>query len=79
MDQKSATLSLAGLRERQIAIDADHTRICNFKSAEGDDYEKVSSNLGSLVESAVKAAAERANNASLSAPSSRPLSRAACT
>ncbi|KAL9114581.1 MAG: hypothetical protein Q9187_007434, partial [Circinaria calcarea] len=74
VDQKSATLGLSGLRERQIALDADHTRVCKFESAEGDDYEQVSFNLGRLVKSAVKAAAERAHIASLSVPPSRPLS-----
>ncbi|KAA6414807.1 MAG: hypothetical protein FRX48_01557 [Lasallia pustulata] len=77
VDQKSATLGLAGLRERQIPMDADHTGVCKFESAEGDDYEQVSFNLVRLVKSAVKAAAERARIASLSVPSSRPLSEAA--
>ncbi|KAA6413113.1 MAG: hypothetical protein FRX48_02857 [Lasallia pustulata] len=77
VDQKSATLGLAGLRERQIPMDADHTGVCKFESAEGDDYEQVSFNLVRLVKSAVKAAAERACIASPSVPSSRPLSEAA--
>ncbi|KAA6414866.1 MAG: hypothetical protein FRX48_01616 [Lasallia pustulata] len=77
VDQKSATLGLAGLRERQIPMDADHTGVCKFESAEGDDYEQVSFNLVRLVKSAVEAAAERARIASLSVPSSRPLSEAA--
>ncbi|KAA6411567.1 MAG: hypothetical protein FRX48_04847 [Lasallia pustulata] len=77
VDQKSATLGLAGLRERQIPMDADHTGVCKFESAEGDDYEQVSFNLVRLVKSAVKAVAERACIASLSVPSSRPLSEAA--
>ncbi|SLM39419.1 WD40/YVTN repeat-like-containing domain, partial [Lasallia pustulata] len=79
VDQKSATLGLAGLRERQIPMDADHTGVCKFESAEGDDYEQVSFNLVRLVKSAVKSAAERACIASLSVPSSRPLSEAALT
>ncbi|SLM38551.1 P-loop containing nucleoside triphosphate hydrolase [Lasallia pustulata] len=77
VDQKSATLGLAGLRERQIPMDADHTGVCKFESAAGDDYEQVSFNLVRLVKSAVKTAAERARIASLSVPSSRPLSEAA--
>ncbi|KAA6410460.1 MAG: hypothetical protein FRX48_05882 [Lasallia pustulata] len=76
VDKKSATLGLAGLRERQIPMDADHTGVCKFESAEGDDYEQVSFNLVQLVKSAVKSAAERARIASLSVPSSRPLSEA---
>ncbi|SLM39233.1 WD40/YVTN repeat-like-containing domain, partial [Lasallia pustulata] len=77
VDQKSATLGLAGLRERQIPMDADHTGVCKFKSAEGDDYEQVSFNLVRLVKSAVKSTAERACIASLSVPSSQPLSETA--
>ncbi|KAA6408308.1 MAG: hypothetical protein FRX48_08050 [Lasallia pustulata] len=77
VDQKSATLGLAGLRERQIPMDADHTGVCKFEGAEGNDYEQVSFNLVRLVKSAVEAAAERARIASLSVPSSRPLSEAA--
>ncbi|SLM40026.1 WD40/YVTN repeat-like-containing domain, partial [Lasallia pustulata] len=76
VDQKSATLGLAGLRATQLGMDADHTGVCKFESAEGDDYEQVSFNLVRLVKSAVKAAAERARIASLSVPSSRPLSEA---
>ncbi|SLM39418.1 P-loop containing nucleoside triphosphate hydrolase, partial [Lasallia pustulata] len=79
VDQKSATLGLAGLRETQIPMDADHTGVCKFESAEGDDYEQVSFNLVRLVKSAVKSAAERACIDSLSVPSSRPLSEAALT
>ncbi|KAI4134497.1 MAG: hypothetical protein LQ347_001477 [Umbilicaria vellea] len=78
VDQKSATLGLAGLRERQIPMDADHIGVCKFESAEGDDYEQVSFNLVRLVRSAVKAAAERARLALLSVPSSQALSDAAC-
>ncbi|MCJ1240785.1 hypothetical protein MMC14_008789 [Varicellaria rhodocarpa] len=76
VDQKSAILGLAGLRERQIPMDANHTGVCKFESAEGDDYEQVSFNLVRLVKSAVKAAAERARIALLSVPSLQPLSEA---
>ncbi|MCJ1231813.1 hypothetical protein MMC12_008492, partial [Toensbergia leucococca] len=77
VDQKSATLGLTGLRERQIPMDVDHAGVCEFKIAEGDDDEQVSFNLSWLVESAVKAAAERARIALLSVPSSQSLSGAA--
>ena len=60
-------------------MDADHTEVCKFKIAEGDDYEQVSFNLSWLVKSAVKAASKRARIASLSVPSSQSLSEAACT
>lgn len=73
MDKKSATLGLSGLRERQLALDADHSGVCKFDSAEGDDYEQVSYNIGWLVKSALKAAAEPARLASLRVPPSQPL------
>ena len=79
MDPKSATLGLPGHRERQIALNADHTGVCKFESAEGDDYELVSFNLVRLVKSAVKAAAEKARITLLSIPLSHPLSGTACT
>ena len=60
-------------------MDADHTGVCKFESAEGDDYEQVSFNLVRLVRSAVKAAAEKARVALLSVPSSHPPSRTTCT
>ena len=59
-------------------MDANHTGVCKFESAEGDDYEQVSFNLVRLVKSAVKAAAERARIALLNVPLSQPLSEATC-
>lgn len=56
MDKKSATLGLAGVRERQIPMEADHNSVCKFASAEGDDYKQASFNLVRLVKAAVKAA-----------------------
>jgi len=79
VDQKSATLGLAGVRERQIPMEANHNGVCKFASAEGDDYEQVSFNLVRLVKSAVKAAAERERIASLGIPSSNLLPEPACT
>lgn len=73
VDKKSATLGLAGVRERQIPMEADHNGICRFASAEGDDYEQVSFNLVKLVKAAIKAASETEHIASLSVPSSNPL------
>ena len=78
VDQKSATLGLAGLRERQIPMDANHTDVCKFSSADGDDYDQVSYNLVRLTKRAVEAVAERKSMASLSVPSANPLSAAAC-
>jgi hypothetical protein len=54
VNKESGTLGLAGHRERQIAVEADHNNICKFWSAESDDYEQVSSNLAFLVNAAVK-------------------------
>lgn len=79
MDKKSATLGLAGVRERQIPMEADHNGVCKFANAEGDDYEQVSFNLVRLVNAAVKAAVERERIASLSTPSSNPFPEPACT
>ncbi len=59
MDQKSATLGLAGTREIQIAIDADHTTICKFDSPENDAYDQVIDNLVALANSATRAYEER--------------------
>ena len=60
-------------------MDANHSGVCKFESAEGDDYEQVSFNLVRLVKSAVKDAAERARILLLSVPSLQPLSEATCT
>ena len=60
-------------------MDANHTGICKFESAEGDDYEQVSFNLIWLVKAAVKAAVERARIALLNIPSSQSLLEATCT
>jgi len=79
VDQKSATLGLPGVRERQIPMEADHNGICKFASAEGDDYEQVSFNLVRLVNSAIKAAAERERIASLEIQSLNPLPKPTCT
>ena len=78
MDKRSATLGLAGVRERQIPMEADHNGVCKFVSAEGDDYEQVSFNLVRLVKDAIKAA-ERERIASLGIPSSNPVPEPACT
>jgi hypothetical protein len=52
VDQKSATLGLPGTREIQIAMDADHARVCKFEKADGDDYEQVIGNIVELVKRA---------------------------
>ena len=60
-------------------MEADHAGICKYMSADGDDYKQVSFNLVQLVKSAVKAVAERARIAALSAPSSKSLLEPGCT
>jgi len=34
VDKKSATLNLPGTREKQIHVDADHSAICKFATAD---------------------------------------------
>jgi len=68
VDPKSATLGLAGTREKQIALDSDHSHICKFDKADGDDYEQVIDNLVDLVESATKAFEERQRLESMATP-----------
>jgi hypothetical protein len=59
VDKKSATLELAGTREKVIALEANHAGICKFNLPDGADYELVSGNIIQLAERAVKSAAER--------------------
>jgi hypothetical protein len=54
-------------------MNADHTTICKFESADGDDYEQVSGNIVILAESATKAFAERQRLARLAAPGTTPV------
>ena len=68
VDKKSATLGLPGAREEQIALDADHSNVCKFKSAEDDNYEQVSGNLVELVKAAREACRERQRLADLMIP-----------
>jgi ankyrin repeat protein len=58
VDRRSATLGLAGKRERQVAVDADHSRICKFEEPD-DTYEHVEDCLAELIEGAIKNAADR--------------------
>ncbi|RPB10256.1 hypothetical protein P167DRAFT_270022 [Morchella conica CCBAS932] len=54
VDADSAKLGLAGSREHQLPIDADHSGICQFESAEDDRYEPVGGGIGELVERIIK-------------------------
>jgi hypothetical protein len=56
---KSVTLSLLGMRETKIALNAYHRNICNFDSTDSDDYEHIIENLGDLAECAMKVVRER--------------------
>ncbi|MCJ1396455.1 hypothetical protein MMC18_009345 [Xylographa bjoerkii] len=60
VDKKSATLGLPGLREKQIAMHADHAGVCRFDSADDDNYKQVSFHIVQLVKNAAQDAAERA-------------------
>ena len=59
MDKKSATLGLPGTREKQIAMDADHSQICKFERDDDDAYEQVADNMVELIANAVQAVADR--------------------
>jgi hypothetical protein len=79
VDKKSATLGLAGVRERQIPMDADYNSICKFASAEGDNYTQVSFNLIKLVRSAIMAVVEKERIALLGILLLNPLLVPSCT
>jgi hypothetical protein len=59
VDRKSATLGLPGTRERQIAMDTDHSHICKFERDDDDTYEQVADNMVELIANAVQAVADR--------------------
>lgn len=65
MDKKSATLGLPGTREKQIAMDADHSHICKFERDNDDAYEQVADNMAELIANAVQAVADRERSAKL--------------
>jgi hypothetical protein len=59
VNKKSATLGQSGIREKQIALDADHSHICKFENDGEDKYEQVADNLVKLIENAISAAKMR--------------------
>ncbi|KAI9696030.1 MAG: hypothetical protein M1836_005861 [Candelina mexicana] len=73
VDDKSATLGLPGNHETQIPVDADHSSICKFSSADDDVYEQVADNIVHLVELGVKAIREQEQLESLRTPSTLPI------
>ncbi|KAK7409054.1 hypothetical protein QQX98_008758 [Neonectria punicea] len=72
-DQESATLGLPLDREKQIALDRDHSHICKFESIESDDYEQVIENIEELAKTALQAVEEKARMTALQIPSPEKL------
>ncbi|KAK6822560.1 ankyrin [Apiospora arundinis] len=56
VDKRSATLNLSGMREKQVAINADHSSICKLNPSDRDTYELV---LGTVEEQVQRALACR--------------------
>lgn len=59
MDKESATLGLPGTREKQIPLDADHSKICKFESEDSPIYKQVADNVSELAERAIRKHRER--------------------
>ncbi|KAH7304608.1 hypothetical protein B0I35DRAFT_401104 [Stachybotrys elegans] len=53
VDKKSATLNLPGTREKQIAMDADHSTICKFESADSPACELVLGTIAGEIDRAL--------------------------
>jgi hypothetical protein len=54
-------------------MEADHTNVCKFESADDDNYEQVAGNIVELVEAATKAYVEKQRMTAL-VPPSQPIS-----
>ncbi|KAI0881123.1 uncharacterized protein GGS22DRAFT_192610 [Annulohypoxylon maeteangense] len=52
VDQKSAVLGLPGTREKQLALEANHSNICKFSCGEDPRYQLVADNIIDMIESA---------------------------
>lgn len=61
MDEKSATLGLAGTRERLITIDSNHSDVCKFE-ADNDKYDPVKRAIGRLADDAIALKESEANS-----------------
>ncbi|KAH8648214.1 hypothetical protein BGZ60DRAFT_553049, partial [Tricladium varicosporioides] len=59
VDRKSATLGIPGERERQFAVDADHSNICKFPSPDDDNYQAVVTEIAEMAENAVSKASQQ--------------------
>jgi hypothetical protein len=53
VDKRSATLNLPGKREKQVPIDADHSAMCKFPSAEHPDCEMIMGLIAGQLEAAM--------------------------
>lgn len=53
VDRTSATLGLGREREKQIALDADHARICKFANSDDPMYQQVEDNIAQMVDAAI--------------------------
>lgn len=49
VDKRSAVLGLAGSREEIIALEADHSNLCKYESAEDPLYIQVAGNIKSMM------------------------------
>ncbi|KAL8388979.1 hypothetical protein RB595_008888 [Gaeumannomyces hyphopodioides] len=52
VDKRSATIGLPGTREKQIALDADHSYICRFGNDRDSTYRQVSDNIVRMIDDA---------------------------
>ena len=54
VDEESATLGLAGSRERLLTADSNHSEVCKFER-DDDKYEPVKRAIGRLADAAISA------------------------
>ncbi|KAF5533874.1 ankyrin repeat domain-containing protein [Fusarium phyllophilum] len=59
VDRASATLGLGREREKQIALDADHARICKFAHSDHPMYQQVEDNIAEMVDAAMSKSKEQ--------------------
>lgn len=52
VDKQSATLGLAGDREKQVAVASDHRNICKFDNEEDNNYKQIAQAFVAMVQSA---------------------------
>ncbi|KAL9634164.1 MAG: hypothetical protein Q9204_003107 [Flavoplaca sp. TL-2023a] len=54
VDEKSATLGLAGTRERLVLVDSNHSEVCKFQ-ADDDKFDPVKRAIGRMADGAIAA------------------------